>query len=874
MAATRIVGYVQDQEGQGIPRTRVILEHEGQQVAQRTTNPQGRYTFAKMDLLAGEDYILKCSSTEDYLISFQVEEGQTSLDDMNFVVNVEAREEVLAESLDKDSEDRETKAEVSQRAQKPVKAPSPVPQAASGSAQSPDQAAVQKAAFISKPVDPTDCEVPLENIPQEFREELIEAINVLREQTCCGTFEALLFNWPDCKHVNEICDDSESVLVFCENLKDGFGKLVEACRSTAGKLTAIVDDLNKDCLTLEALNESLKEYEEEISDIMVFYKGLYDLLHLEASTQQFPQEIVRQLEPFLEAPFECHHCTQPLLANLLAITAQGQLVCLEAVVDNCDALQEVADDLIEELKSLGRDNPPAASEFLSSLETLDQNLNNICQRLNGNALTASSHDNLAATSGFLQNMLTDLKKIREDALKLLNDLREAVRLQKFLPSWRERADWLACAKRGLKEFWEEIDDLIRIVRDCLSKVTTELALQAAPTVVGKTNPLIGSPILAGNQVANANALAGIKAALQDIATDKGDAIVGGGGGLDGAVAQRKVSRVVAQVLGRPTGRDPKSFRAALTATFPEDKETGNIVQEPVRGVVSLEAESGQLAASQGTLSHEVQLITKDALEVLDGLRSIGPDTDQEKAEALKEIVHSELTALIGEAGRVDRPRKSRIDEIFDQLLGQNGHLDQLRDELGLNSAGDALNNPDLVTSEEAQLLASMDLLKQYAGTLESAFSRFFRTSAGQDPRDGSFSGRLAFVSLLFSVVAASVRDVEADMDAVGLSAAERRTVFINDPTTTGGSFLISIDSILSWVENFALEEGPDLIAKSGLIGLNRVLNIANSRLWPLVDELVLFSQPASTSLAPHPGLTRSRVQNTLQQLKGQLEQFQ
>jgi hypothetical protein len=226
----------------------------------------------------------------------------------------------------------------------------------------------------------------------------------------------------------------------------------------------------------------------------------------------------------------------------------------------------------------------------------------------------------------------------------------------------------------------------------------------------------------------------LSSAVRDIATfipTKAESTggVGGGGGATGSFAAQRVSKVVAQVLGRSIGRDPKSFMAALTAAFPEGKD-GQIVLEPVRAVVNLEVERGQLAASQGTLFREVQLIVNDALKILDGLHSITFQTDKEKAEALTEIVRSEFSSLMGEAGRVDRPRKSRVEEIFAQLLGLDGtsptpqsHLGRLRRELGLKlqdmiPLSSAVT--DLVTSEEAQQVASMTLLDQYAGTLQTS----------------------------------------------------------------------------------------------------------------------------------------------------------
>jgi hypothetical protein len=162
----------------------------------------------------------------------------------------------------------------------------------------------------------------------------------------------------------------------------------------------------------------------------------------------------------------------------------------------------------------------------------------------------------------------------------------------------------------------------------------------------------------------------------------------------------------------------------------------------------------------------------------------------------------------------------------------------------------------------------MDLLDAYAETLQNTYQRYFNTPTGRDPRNGSFSGRLAFVTLLLPVIASEVRTVEAALEAVDFSHAERRTTFITDPVS---QTLISIDGVLSWIYDVATREGPDTITRSGLIGLNRVLTLFANRLQPLLNMLI--SMASGTTPAPHPALRHSRPRNALQQLNVQFSQL-
>lgn len=672
--------------------------------------------------------------------------------------------------------------------------------------------------------------------------------------------------------------------VFLENIRGQLALLSDACRNpvTFDQIGIITDD--------ESLFAAVDYQEAQLADIMTAYKGLYDLILLEGESGQIPSTYIDDIREKLEQPFSCYQCLQTINTKYQALLHKDALGAGQAqIAAESDALVQAIGDLLDTLDGFAAAGMPAAARSLAgSLHDLQQDIE-ANDRLIAYLGKARGNDMAAQ----LEKALSAAETQRETALGRIIALRESVRLQEFPQGWRERAGWLAEAKAGLKAVWEALTALISSLRNCLELIRQgrgqswfvfggggggQMALAKGgvpPAGMGVPGGRYGgvNPI-----VALSRDVSDMRDAMRDMATfspTKNDG--GGGGGFgDGGGYARRVAQVYTAVTGQPMARDPRSFRSTLRATFPSNPATGQIAREPVRSVVSLYADSGaagELAAAQGTLRQIVGLVVADAHKVLNGLRSIGTDTDEERAQALTYAVQHSFDTLADEAGRVDRPRRTLTDDTFTALLPPNGFLGELRQELELNSTGDSLLNPDLVTTAEAQLIAGMDLLDEYAQTLFDAYTRYYQTPTGQDPRNGSFSGRAAYIALLFSVVAHSVRELLEAMTAVDFSAPERRTTFITDPVSGA---TISIDGILSWTENTMVNTGPRLLADSGLIGLNRVENTIANRIAPLIVELLAISRGVSRNNpppAPHPALTHSRVRNALVQLANQINQF-
>ncbi len=348
--------------------------------------------------------------------------------------------------------------------------------------------------------------------------------------------------------------------------------------------------------------------------------------------------------------------------------------------------------------------------------------------------------------------------------------------------------------------------------------------------------------------------------------------------MEGGRPEMLVRNAIGRALGVGVSFFPRGvseFQKRLAAVYPVIE--GKVVEEPqevVPGVMPMDFElKGQLPTRQTSLLHETKLVVNDALRILDSLQPIRSDADEDRVRALKSLVRAGLSSLLDESGRVDRPRKPKVVEVLGHLRGEGdtigGHLAALQRELGIDFSDtlDIGSMPDgITTTEEAQSAAEFDLLMRYAEILKKRFEEFF--NALRDPRDGSFTGRLAFVSLLLPLVAESVREVEVAMNRFGLGAEERRTVFILEQTTDSGS-LISLDGIFSWIKNFALQEGPNLIAQGGRLGLIMVVDVAD-RLRDLVNQILNPSQPP---MPPHPTLDEPLVKDGLAQLAAALDGF-
>lgn len=381
----------------------------------------------------------------------------------------------------------------------------------------------------------------------------------------------------------------------------------------------------------------------------------------------------------------------------------------------------------------------------------------------------------------------------------------------------------------------------------------------------------------------------------------------------GSMLEKQVERALTQVLGRSLalGNNPDTFMSAVNSAFPTTAD-GQVSPTPRRSVVSLYSSNGngsypysngrsgsmvgQLSTKQATLYRQASVMVADALSVLKGIQTFMPEADTEEVEALRALIISEFNAIVEELGRVDEPRKTRVDAYLATLqvnlveFGSRGFLD----------------DPTLVTTvgNEAQT-ANFQLLLNYLQILVNIWNTFKQTE-GSTPTF-SLSELVERANVVLPVVAQSTIDLEAALDSVGFGENEQRslaaklttldtsqitasglskfldaTVLPKDLTLLNQIFNagfqlpdITVRDLIDWLDRFASTEGPTILTDSGNFGLTFITDQADSLFWTVVPVVYVLqlsdSLNATSRLMLRQVLSNERVRwafdNLLDQLK-------
>lgn len=383
---------------------------------------------------------------------------------------------------------------------------------------------------------------------------------------------------------------------------------------------------------------------------------------------------------------------------------------------------------------------------------------------------------------------------------------------------------------------------------------------------------------------------------------------------------RQVERAFAQVLGRSPGRGSEGFMKALDSAFPIGAN-GQVVFTPSRSVVSTYGSAdgdnlaqakgkdlkGQLSVEQATLYRQASIMVADALRVLEGIEPFDSSTDLDAVEALRALVASQLNSLIEEFGRLDEPRRDRVD-IYFQTLQKNlvdmGRFARFSD-----------NSQNLVNADDEAQVAAYGLVLNYVATLKIIWQSFTEKSPAERASN-SYSERLSRVSVMLPVITDSTASLLSAMDSVGFTESERRSdsaLFsslnpnkfelkipfksITDNTIIqelkhleekGKKWIdfdqenfsipdvnlprITVNDFSEWVDRFASFESPEILATSGRFGLDFVTDQADTLFWVIGIVLdYLKYHPESRSQLLGKILTFDRVQQNLVELVSQLK---
>lgn len=337
---------------------------------------------------------------------------------------------------------------------------------------------------------------------------------------------------------------------------------------------------------------------------------------------------------------------------------------------------------------------------------------------------------------------------------------------------------------------------------------------------------------------------------------------------------------------RPSKSDPKSILSALQNAFTISQVDGHTEWTWTPRSFTVQADMGEVTGAQASIYTRAKAALDQSIILLDTLKSLRGDSDDEDSAAARSIIRSNLIDLVNELGRVGGPRVQLVDGKFETLLGftaqegsnapidpelVGGLLGRLRELFGLS-------RPLVNTIAEEQNLTNYYILVDHISALEQNWRsrRHFFTGEGTNVFLGT---QLVQLGWALAVLADTVYESEAILDSVFIGAAERQTMrlaFSQDQATgTRGRIAlvseqtpnsITMDELLSWIRHFAAQEGPLTIREAGKDGVISLLGTVN-RLELLLSKLnELIKQKPNDGTALSDGMYTPRVQHTFKDL--------
>jgi len=351
-----------------------------------------------------------------------------------------------------------------------------------------------------------------------------------------------------------------------------------------------------------------------------------------------------------------------------------------------------------------------------------------------------------------------------------------------------------------------------------------------------------------------------------------------------------VEGTLRQLLGwKPKADDPKGFVGALNASFDCKMVEGHTecTWTPRSYAVQTDL-SGGITGAQASLYSRTKDAVDKSLPLLDGLYSLDEEAKPEDIEALKSGVRTQLIALVTELGIPGGPRVQRVNQVFGLLLGnllfpinpqpgnslqttdpdqfdpQKSILGNLRLELGLTLGGPG--GDDLVnTVDDEQNVTNFRIICDYVTSLAQSWLNnlgFFMIPSPQGTQP-FFGTVLVLLSRQLSVIAEKVNEVRFTLDSVFIGPSERQTLRIG--FQDGSSMFL--EDLLSWVESFASQEGPQLIQEGGKYAVGTSFLTTVSSLLTLVRGA---ETPQDPSVLPA-GYFTPRVRRSLEDLTDKLQ---
>lgn len=249
--------------------------------------------------------------------------------------------------------------------------------------------------------------------------------------------------------------------------------------------------------------------------------------------------------------------------------------------------------------------------------------------------------------------------------------------------------------------------------------------------------------------------------------------------------------------------------------------------------------SGGIAGAQTGLLHRAAATMDDALPLLDKIEVLKGDNAPQDIAALKALVRSEMAEILGELSFSGGPRITRVEQIFMLLLDQLAALqDGIEDE-------ENITRFRVVADNTASLYRSWNNIQQL------------------------FAAQTGIVVKQFGLVVEAVDEVRQTMDSVYLGPEERQGMMIIYSAGVPDAPAVSIEDLLTWVQDFVTAEGPQALDEAGGFALRNTIFPMAKKLRALVlaslDSRNLANFPKRCSTPP--------LQRAMTNLEGRLDEL-
>lgn len=298
----------------------------------------------------------------------------------------------------------------------------------------------------------------------------------------------------------------------------------------------------------------------------------------------------------------------------------------------------------------------------------------------------------------------------------------------------------------------------------------------------------------------------------------------GGGSLT-----RTAQGAIRDLLGwRYRSSDPKGFVTALTKAVELKEVEGHTEWTWKARPLTVQADLGEITGAQASIYSRAKVALEHSLPLLDNLEPLRPDADKEKTQSIRAMVRSGLTELVGELGVGSGPRLQRVDDYFTDLLGPNPNAQFARPEGVRGQLGELAKRFGLVRGRVLTVVEELNftnflIVVDYTNSLFQTWQNQKAFLSRNGSSDKFLGTQLVRLAQTLAVIVESVHEAYDAMDSVFFGPEERQVAVLDFV----GQQPITVAELLSWVEQFAAVEAPQMIedcGKDGVISVSATLS--------------------------------------------------